>query len=93
MSQRSRLVITFILEAIAIVYFIAFLVSFDSAISLLAGNADAEVPNLLRSAWQWIGIAGFSHLAAALLRLLGDREALGRKAQSSTAHYPEQPTQ
>ena len=93
MSPRSRLVVTIILEAISVTYFIAFLVSFDSAISMLNANADDMVPNLLRSAWQWIGIAGFSHLAAALLRLLGDREALGLKAQSSTAHYPEQPTQ
>lgn len=51
MSPRSRLVITFILEAIAIVYFIAFLVSLDNAISMLAANADAVVPDYLRSAW------------------------------------------
>ena len=70
---------------------------------MLNANADGMVPNLLRSAWQWIGIAGFSHLAAALLRMLRDRSALAGTApnseqQNSTAHnstvqYPEQPTQ
>lgn len=90
MSQRSRLTILFILETIAVVYFIAFLVSFDNAISMLKANADLVVPDYLRSAWQWIAIAGFSHLAAALLRLIWDTRA--QNSQQPTTQPPQHPT-